>query len=378
LAQAPGYSDAYNNLGNIFNVTGEFKKAADNYRKALELNPGNVAAHNNLGIVLKDLTENEEAVQAFLKAIELMPDNAEFYRNLGNVYKRQCNFSEAAKAYKKALSLRPYNPEDYESLCVILYLQGNVEEAIPVIKQWLQHDPDNVLALHRLSSYTGQNLTRASDEYVSQTFDGFADSFDQVLKGLEYKAPFLVLDAVKLIYGTTTANLTILDAGCGTGLCGPLLKPYADKLIGVDLSLKMLERAEKRECYHELVQSELTVFIGLYQACFDAIVSADTLVYFGDLEAVCRAASAALIHGGHFVFTVESIDDEDFIEKGFKINPHGRFSHTKPYLRSVLEASGMTVLKIENAVLRYEAGSLVNGFLVVARLGADKLAEEAR
>ena len=28
----------------------------------------------------------------------------------------------------------------------------------------------------------------------------------------------------------------MLDAGCGTGLCAPLLRPYASRLTGVDLS----------------------------------------------------------------------------------------------------------------------------------------------
>ena len=36
--------------------------------------------------------------------------------------------------------------------------------------------------------------------------------------------------------------LDVLDLGCGTGLCGPLLRPYARALAGVDLSPQMLER----------------------------------------------------------------------------------------------------------------------------------------
>ena len=35
----------------------------------------------------------------------------------------------------------------------------------------------------------------------------------------------------------------MLDAGCGTGLCGPLLKPFAGRLDGVDLSPRMLAKA---------------------------------------------------------------------------------------------------------------------------------------
>ncbi len=362
---SPDYADAYNNLGNIFKMLNQPEQAVKHYRNALAVNPDDISAHNNLGLVLKDLGDFDGAIAAILKAIELIPDVAEFYSNLGNVYSKQCNFSEAAKAYQKTLSLRVYNPHDYENLWRSLYLKGNAEDAFSLIKQWLQHDPENVVALHRLAAYTGEPLSRASDAYVAKTFDSFADSFDQVLKGLEYKAPVLATDAVEVIYGPPAASLNLLDAGCGTGLCGDLLKPYAFKLTGVDLSQKMLDKAEQRGCYQQLVQSELTAFIGLYQSEFDSIVSADTLVYFGDLRAVSRAVAAALKAGGYFIFTLERCEAD--IDNGFKIHPHGRFSHTESYIRKVLETSGMSVIKIEPAVLRYELGEQVGGYLVVAQ-----------
>ena len=38
----------------------------------------------------------------------------------------------------------------------------------------------------------------------------------------------------------------ILDLGCGTGLCGPLFKPMASTLIGIDLSEKMIAQAAQK------------------------------------------------------------------------------------------------------------------------------------
>ncbi|OAI16080.1 hypothetical protein A1359_08670 [Methylomonas lenta] len=366
LAEAPEYSDAYNNLGNIFNNLEQFEKAAECYSKALDLTPDNAAAHNNYGVVLNRLSRVEEAIEAFSKAIALMPDNAEFYKNLGNGFKKQGDFTKSIKAYRKVISLKPYKSENYEYLCVVLYLQGNVEEAISLVKEWLEFDPENPLALHRLYSYTGElDLPRAADEYIAQTFDSFADSFDMVLKRLEYKAPFLVADALKQIHIKTGKALNILDAGCGTGLCGPLMKPYAAKITGVDLSAKMMERAKERDCYDALHQAELTAFIDGYSAECDVIVSSDTLVYFGDLQPVCLAAAKVLQTGGHFIFTVERTDEE--VAAGYKIHPHGRFSHTAAYLNAVIESAGMQMLKLEENRLRFEAGEPVNGFLVVAQ-----------
>ncbi|WP_133716113.1 tetratricopeptide repeat protein [Methylocaldum gracile] len=365
IAIAPAYADAYNNLGNIYNKAGKPEKAVDAYRRAIELNPGNVAAHNNLGTVLKDLERFEEAAEQFAKAIELMPDNAELYHNFGNVFRKQGKFGEAAQAYRRAINLRPYRSDDYENLCHVLYLQGLVEEALPTIRQWLEHDPTNPLALHRLHSYAGTDVpARASDDYVRMTFDSFADSFDYVLKGLDYRAPGLVKEAVAALYDRDRVDLEVLDAGCGTGLCGEFLRPYARRLTGVDLSVKMLEKAHARRQYDDLIESELTAFIGRHTDRFDLIVSADTLVYFGDLSAVFERVGRALRRGGYFIFTVERNDERP--SEGYKINLHGRYSHTEDYLRRELESAGLSLRRGEQQMLRYEAGVPVEGFLIVA------------
>ena len=69
----------------------------------------------------------------------------------------------------------------------------------------------------------------------------------------------------------------------------------------------MIEQARRRGGYDELVVAELCAFMRERPEAFDAIVSADTLVYFGALEEVCQAAHHALRPGGLFVFTVEAL-----------------------------------------------------------------------
>src|SRR4029077_16423873 len=105
--------------------------------------------------------------------------------------------------------------------------------------------------------------------------------------------------------------LDVLDAGCGTGLCGLLVAPYARQLVGVDLSEGMLDHARKKNVYDELVRGELTAYLQNRHDAFDLIVTADTLVYFGALEDVAVAAAGALRSGGRVVFTVEEATDDD-------------------------------------------------------------------
>lgn len=366
LAQAPEYADAYNNLGNIQRFQGKSQMAATNYRKCLALDADNISAGNNLALVLKDLEQFDEAIEILTKVLAVAPEYPDFYRNLGKIHKAKGDFSAAVEAYRKALSLCEYHSEDYENLSVMLYMQGNYAEALPLIKQWLELDPDNPVARHRWASFGGEPMSRASEDYVSKLFDNFADSFDYVLKNLDYKAPFLVSAAVeKLCRQSGLRGLDILDAGCGTGLCGPLIADFAGRLVGVDLSAKMLEQAAKRDCYAQLEQHELESWIASHPATYDLIISADTLVYFGDLAGVCKAVRGALKDGGKFIFTLERANDMGG-EAGYQINPHGRFSHCEAYIRSNLTAAGLSVAELSQELLRYEAGLPVNGFLVVA------------
>jgi len=64
-------------------------------------------------------------------------------------------------------------------------------------------------------------------------------------------------------------------------------------------------------------------------AAWDVIISADTLVYFGDLAPVMAAARRGLRPGGHLIFTLEHAGDAE-APAGFRINPHGRYSQPKP------------------------------------------------
>ena len=165
--------------------------------------------------------------------------------------------------------------------------------------------------------------------------------------------------------GPPQSRLDILDAGCGTGLCAEHFKPFARRLVGVDLSLEMLKRAGMRQLYDELIMGELTAFVGAVSSAWDLIVSADTLVYFGDLTGAMGAVWRGLRPRGHVVFTLERATEED-APQGFKINPHGRYSHSEAYVRGILSAARLEPRQISHVHLRLELKKPVEGLLVVA------------
>ena len=382
LESAPGYVDARNNLGNVQKEMGRHADAEQSYRAVIEARPDFVLAHNNLGVVLRAQDRLEEAAAAYRRAIELSPKFAQGWINLGNVLKKTGDFNDALSAYRNAVLLSPDNPDIYRSLARALVSQQRHAEALEVYRQWERIEPDNPVVQHHIAACQGAAAPgRASDSYVQTVFDRFADSFDDVLARLGYRAPAMCGEMVAALLGPGTGaarTLDVLDAGCGTGLCGPLLRPYARRLEGVDLSAGMLAKAGQRGGYDQLHEAELTAWLSAHPAAYGLVVSADTLCYFGALDEVLPAAGAALRPDGHLVFTVEeTVKDavKDAVEDaadgaaapGFLLHPHGRYSHTEAYVRAVLAQAGLEVRELRRVTLRQEASKPVSGLLVGAR-----------
>jgi predicted TPR repeat methyltransferase len=364
----PSYQDAHNNLGNVYKQIGRLDDAEASYRRALELKPEDANALSNLGTVRREQGDLDGAIHYFRAVIGLSPTHAEAWQNLGNALGALHRYDEALDAHKEALRLRPRSSDSYRYLGAMFATLGRVQEATEIYRQWLEISPNDPQALHMLAACTGESIPeRASDEFVRHLFDKFASSFDKNLARLEYQAPKLVLEAVSSVYSERTGSLDVLDAGCGTGLCGPLLRPYARQLSGVDLSQLMVERAKERKVYDELFVEELTQYLSRSHSAYDLIVSADTLVYFGNLKDVVKASISALKPSGSFVFTVEQCP-KDLAPKGFRLEPHGRYSHVKDYVDQELRDAGYSSTTFESVTLRKEAGKWVSGWLVTARV----------
>jgi predicted TPR repeat methyltransferase len=368
IALQPDHSDAYNNLGNIHEQLGATQDAVEAYEAALKLRPGHPDASRNLGIALRKLKRHEEAVEVHLRAAELRPGEVRNYYALANAYKDMGRVDEALATLRKALAMRPEG-EGFRMLGQLLYGLRRTDEAAANYRAWLEVEPDSPVAGHMLAACTGQGVPeRAGDAFVAAVFDGFAESFDEVLmRRLEYRAPALLGDALRRVAGEPRGVLEIADAGCGTGLLAQHLRPYARHLVGVDLSPKMLLKAQRRGAYDRLIVVELGLFLRSEREAFDVVAASDTLVYFGDLREVLAAAAKALRAGGLLLFTLEREADEAAAPQGYRIHPHGRYGHCEPYVRATLAEAGFDTVELAQAHLRREGEAYVAGLVVCAR-----------
>src|SRR5690606_31410694 len=95
----------------------------------------------------------------------------------------------------------------------------------------------------------------------------------------------------------------LVDLGCGTGLMGERLARIASFLEGVDLSARMLKRAEAKGIYGRLAKADLNLFE--FPAGADLVTAADVFMYVGALDRIVARIAAALLEGGVLVFSVE-------------------------------------------------------------------------
>lgn len=360
----PGNADAHNNLGNVLESLGKIEEAETSYRKAIALLPEHGPAHNNLGVILMSRGKAEEALAAYRRAVEISPRSAEFRCNMGNALRRSGKVDEAVDAYREVINLDPKYLPAWQGLTLTLTRADRLQRAERVFQEWLRLEPGNPVVLYLQAAIVGGQLPdRAPDAYVREVFDEMAERFDfHLLEQLDYRAPDLLMEALAADLPPPSAELVILDAGCGTGLCGPLLRPYARKLTGVDLSKAMLAKAVDRKQYDDLIMAELSNYLGDHSQAYDVIASADTLCYFGNLETVCKNAAQALKPGGLFAFTLEDAGED---VQGVRLADHGRYAHSKSYAEQTLDSAGLTVKSCSSVTLRNEGKQPVVGHLFV-------------
>jgi len=366
LSIVPGVADWHSNLGIVLQESGHLDEAIEAYHRAIALDPEHANAYSNLGVLLRATGKPEEAEQAYRTAIRLNPDHIDAYSNLGVLLYGLKRREESVACFCKVITLRPKHPEARKLLALAHCTLGEVDKAKRIYEDWLAENPHDPVAKHMLAACSGRDIPeRASDGFIQISFDTFAASFESKLAKLSYRAPTLVgamLDDAGL---PVSQSLDVLDMGCGTGLCGALIRPYARRLTGVDLSPGMLAQAKEKQLYDELVHIELTEYLREHPASFDVIVSADTLVYFGALENVIAAAAAALRPGGFLIFTLEH--GTAATAPDYHLETHGRYTHARPYVERLLAANGLTA-EIGQAELRMESGVPVAGLVVRARL----------
>jgi predicted TPR repeat methyltransferase len=177
------------------------------------------------------------------------------------------------------------------------------------------------------------------------------------LRGLGYQVPRLLASALQA-HGKGPWD--IVDLGCGTGQCGTALASLKRRLVGVDLSPRMLAQARALGHYDELATAEVHAWLRHADAAsFDVVCAADVLIYIGALEALLREVHRVLRSGGWFAFSTEDCEDRDY-----ELLPTGRYAHSPAYIEA-LAGSSFAVETALPVVIRVESRAPIPGRIYV-------------
>lgn len=268
------------------------------------------------------------AAELLRGALELAPGWALGWFRLGEMEEAAGATDAAARAWETALKL---DPADRPGATLRLALIGRAPQA-----------------------------DAPPSAFVEALFDQYADGFDAALIGkLGYRVPALLSEA---IHGPDGRGFRLaLDLGCGTGLMGEMLRPYVERLEGFDISARMLAKARGRRLYDRLEKADLQDFRYAGDRP-DLVAAADVFMYVGALDRVVKTVSGLLAPDGLFAFSVEKLAAEG----DFALQPSRRYAHSEGYVRRVLDSNGLSVLSLEEHIIRQDRGEPIVGLIVVA------------
>lgn len=131
-----GVYDPYYHLATLYYITERLDLAADNYIKALQINPDSAESLNNLAYLFAEQGKNlDNALKMSKKAVRLSPSNASYLDTLGWIYFQTKKYEDAQKYLEKASKLAPGEPDILMHLGKVFLELGKFTDAIDYLKE---------------------------------------------------------------------------------------------------------------------------------------------------------------------------------------------------------------------------------------------------
>lgn len=338
---------------------GRMEQAERQFSAALALAPGRPSVLTNLGAVRLKLGRAEEALPLLEEALGQEPGNVEALGHAGAALAELGRHAEALRLFDRALAADARLAALWTLRGSLLREMGRTAEAAESFRQAIAHGGDAQLIGFYLAGVGGlPEVPPASPRaYVEALFDGYAVQFDSHLtEALKYDAPRIL---TQRLLADSAHYRNGLDLGCGTGLCGRLLRPACARITGIDLSGNMIEQAHARGGYDQLQQADVLEFLQGTSERYDLVIAADVFIYVGALDAVFAQLARVMLPQGRFCFTVEESEGPELA-----LRSSLRYAHSEALLRRLAGEHGFSVTAIERGPVREEQRQPIPGLFV--------------
>ncbi len=347
----------HSSLGLLYYASGDYAGSRDCFIRAARLHPEDMDILFNLALAQKKSGDPAGAIATYTKVAEAQPESVDVWYNLAGCYKDDRQNEKAIETYLQVLKIAPEHPEANNNLAYVYQLTGAGEKAVYYYQKVLHYKPDHQAARHMLGALTSADATGSPESYVRDVFDNYSPHYEQSLVvQLEYCVPATIRQLLDESPDVNNRYAQGLDLGCGTGLSGQAFVDIIDALDGIDLSAKMIERAEAKNTYRRLYVGNIVSFLQSLQQSYDFYLAADVFAYVGDLAETFALLRSHAHPGTLFCFSTEACAGT-----GYRLQPTGRFAHAPAYIRELAGQTGWTVARSRRISLRKEKGAWVPG-----------------
>jgi predicted TPR repeat methyltransferase len=271
-------------------------------------------------------------------------DNLEVWWVRAQALQRLGQTAEAMAEFEELLRIDP----SLHFACIqkagLLKDLGRPTEALAAFKNTLALGGDAELCGYFIALLTGQQAPSAPPRaFTKHLLDEYSDDSDRhLVQVLGYRAHHFLAEHLKGIGKPRFRAAPHL--GCGTSLCGPLLRSRSDP------SAKMLAKARELGVYDTLGQADLAEYLQATDQRYDLLFSCDVFIYIGALEKVFQGAARVLESGGVFCFSVEGAGDA----QDFQLLPSQRYAHSERYLRTLAASHELIMVKTLSQPIRQD------------------------
>lgn len=292
-------------LGEEYYFKGDFSNALIRYRLTVWLAPAYAPAHYRLARCFQILGSPKKAVTHYQLALKLRP-----------------NFPEAAFM----LSIMKHGKAPGARLPKSLVLE-QFDRLAPYYRPFYVDRTGytgHMAAEKGISDWVGEQLTKLKDRVIQR--------------------------------------YEVVELGCGCGITGERLRPYARMMTGVDMSKPMLEQIPEppegmAPLYDRLLHEELHEYLARQPgSTADIVAAVGVFNYVGDITEAATHSASLLRPGGLFAFTVERVQVPEanmpVQTAPFEWQPErGTFAHALPYIKEICQHAGLKLYRVDDIML---------------------------
>jgi predicted TPR repeat methyltransferase len=352
LSHAPDRPSILLNLGVTMVRLQRFKDAIPILESALASEENSSDGWAALALAFSELALWPQCIAVCVKLFALGTTQLSIHLLYGRSLTSIGQIEEAKSAYRHALQLDSTCADAWYQLADLQREQSDIPNAITSYQQALSLGADPELVNYMLAAMNKSGeVLQPPRTYVQNLFDQYANDFEQHLVGqLGYCGHTKLIE--QLPDACPSRFSSVLDLGCGTGLCAPLLRPKASHLSGIDLSTAMIEKSRGTGLYDYLFASDIHDYLGQANTHFDLVVAADVFIYVGELDKVFALLGKTMVDGGWLAFTVESSLDGSDVQ----LMPSLRYGHSDAYIQALAQRHSFVVHSKQDAPIRIHEG----------------------